>query len=139
MRRSSQSKDEIETCADNSMTFGAPPGLTRGTLQGGHTRVNSSPQSYKFLTCDLVDAEYMVHKARTSDYKRGKSVAPDYDPKMEVLPLAGIYNEEEAGYGSAGYDVDQQSSESSRKPAFRARTQLGGNEGVSKVEASPHV
>lgn len=89
-----------------------------------------------FLTYDIADAEYMVYGARTSLDKRGRSVAPDYDPKMEVLPLVGIHNEEEAGYRSVGYDVDRQSSGSSTKPALRARTQLGGNEGGSKDEAS---
>lgn len=78
----------------------------------------------------------VVHRARTSDDERGKSVAPDHDPKMEVWPLVGIHNEEEVGYRSVGYDVDRQSSGSSTRTALMARTQLEGNEGGSKVEAS---
>ncbi|KAI7781424.1 hypothetical protein LA080_014740 [Diaporthe eres] len=136
MLRSSLSEDEIETRVGNGLSFGAPPGLTQGKHPGRHTRVNSPPRSYMFLTYDIADAEYMVYGARTSLDKRGRSVAPDYDPKMEVLPLVGIHNEEEAGYRSAGYDVDRQSSGSSTKPALRARTQLGGNEVGSKDEAS---
>lgn len=83
MRRSSLSKGEIEPCADNSKTFRPPSGLKRGKRQGRHTRLSSTPQPYNFLKYDLAGAEYVVHRARTSVVKRGKSVAPDYDPRRK--------------------------------------------------------
>lgn len=79
------------------------------TFQERHSQDNSTPHSHVFLNYNLAVAEGVVQRARTSDDKRGRNVASNYDPKKEASPVAGIHGEE-GGYRSAGYEVDRQSS-----------------------------